>query len=31
MNGALMGDMLTSIGNQVSEDKKLFAECGLEH
>ena len=31
MNGALMGDMLTSIGNQVADDKKLFAECGLEH
>lgn len=29
MNGALMGDMLTSIGNQVADDKKLFSECGL--
>ena len=30
MNGALMGDMLTSIGNQVADDKRLFAECGLD-
>lgn len=30
MNGALMGDMLTSIGNQVAEDKELFASVGLE-
>lgn len=31
MNGVLMGDMLTSIGNKVEEDKRLFKECGLEY
>jgi len=30
MNGVLMGDMLTSIGNQVNDDKALFRECGME-
>lgn len=30
MNGALMGDMLTTISNQVSDDKKLFKQCGLD-
>lgn len=28
MNGALMGDMLTTVGNSVNEDKTLFRECG---
>lgn len=31
MNGVLMGDMLTSIGNGVEEDKELFKECGLKY
>lgn len=31
MNGALMGDMLTSIGNQVAEDKELFKEAEMEY
>ena len=30
MNGALMGDMLTSIGNKIKEDRVLFEEAGLE-
>ena len=30
MNGALMGDMLTSIGNKINEDRVLFEEAGLE-
>lgn len=28
VNGALMGDMLTTIGNQIVDDKRLFAEAG---
>lgn len=28
MNGALVGDMLTTIGNKVDEDYRLFNECG---
>jgi len=31
MNGALMGDMLTSIGNQVDDDRRMFAKCGLDY
>lgn len=30
VNGAIMGDMLTTIGSQVAEDKKLIAECGYD-
>jgi len=30
MNGALMGDMLTTIGNSVNEDKELFEKCGYQ-
>lgn len=30
MNGGIMGDLLTTIGAQVSEDKKLIAEAGLK-
>lgn len=30
MNGVLMGDMLTTISNTISEDRKLFSEAGLE-
>lgn len=28
VNGALMGDMLTTVGNSVDDDRKLFAEAG---
>lgn len=28
INGALMGDMLTTVGNSVDDDKQLFAEAG---
>ncbi len=28
MNGALMGDMLTTVGNGVAEDKELFRDTG---
>lgn len=30
MNGALMGDMLTTVSNQIADDRKLFAEAGLQ-
>ncbi|MCM1093505.1 MAG: biotin synthase BioB [Lachnospiraceae bacterium] len=30
MNGALMGDMLTTIGNSVNDDKELFEKCGYQ-
>lgn len=30
MNGVLMGDMLTTIGNRIDEDRKLFSSLGLE-
>lgn len=30
VNGAIMGDMLTTIGSQVADDKKLIAECGYD-
>lgn len=30
MNGALMGDMLTTIGNSVADDKRLFSETGFK-
>ena len=28
VNGVLMGDMLTTVGNTVEDDKRLFAESG---
>ncbi len=31
MNGALVGDMLTTIGNKVDEDYQLFEETGYSH
>lgn len=31
MNGALMGDMLTTVGNSANEDKNLFAKCGYDN
>lgn len=30
MNGALVGDMLTTVGNNVSEDYRMFKEIGYE-
>lgn len=30
MNGALVGDLLTSIGNTMEEDRTLFSEAGFE-
>lgn len=30
MNGALVGDMLTSIGNKISDDRVLFKEAGMK-
>lgn len=30
MNGALMGDMLTTVGNSVNDDKELFEKCGYQ-
>ena len=30
MNGVLMGDMLTTIGNRIDQDNALFAELGFE-
>ena len=29
VNGVLMGDMLTTVGNTIAEDRRLFAEAGL--
>lgn len=31
MNGALIGDMLTTIGNRIDEDYKLFDEVGMKY
>lgn len=30
MNGVLMGDMLTTVGNRIDEDRELFDSLGLE-
>lgn len=30
MNGAMIGDLLTTIGNNVAEDYRLFAEAGFD-
>ncbi len=30
VNGAIMGDMLTTVGNTVEEDKEMIAGLGLE-
>lgn len=30
MNGAMIGDLLTTIGNNVAEDYRLFAEVGFQ-
>lgn len=31
MNGALIGDLLTSVGNSVAEDRELFADADMEY
>lgn len=31
MNGALMGDLLTSVGNGVNEDRQLFADADMKY
>ena len=30
VNGALMGDMLTTVSNRIADDKRLFEEAGME-
>lgn len=30
MNGALIGDLLTTIGNSLADDRKLFSDTGFE-
>lgn len=30
LNGALVGDMLTTIGNRVADDRRMFERAGLE-
>ena len=30
VNGVLMGDMLTTVSNTINDDRKLFAEAGME-
>lgn len=30
INGAIMGDMLTTIGAQIQQDKEMIKECGYE-
>ena len=30
INGALMGDMLTTVSNRIDDDSRLFADSGLE-
>ncbi len=30
VNGAIMGDMLTTVGSQVDDDKRLIKDCGYE-
>lgn len=31
MNGSLVGDMLTTVGNRINDDKTLFDETGYKH
>lgn len=31
VNGALMGDMLTTVSNQIDDDRKLFSDAHLEY
>ncbi len=31
MNGALVGDLLTSVGNSVAEDRELFSDADMEY
>lgn len=30
INGALMGDMLTTVSNRIDDDRRMFAEAGLD-
>ena len=30
MNGALIGDMLTTVGNKIDEDYRMFDETGFK-
>jgi biotin synthase-like enzyme len=30
VNGVLMGDMLTTVSNQIADDRRLFADTGWE-
>ena len=30
VNGAIMGDMLTTIGNTIKEDKEMIERLGIE-
>lgn len=30
VTGAIIGDLLTTIGSQIAEDKKMVTDCGLE-
>ena len=30
VNGVLMGDMLTTVSNDIASDKKLFAEADMK-
>ena len=30
MNGALIGDLLTTVGNTLADDRRLFSDTGFE-
>lgn len=30
INGSIIGDLLTTIGSRIAEDKKMVADCGME-
>lgn len=30
VNGAIIGDLLTTIGSRIAEDKQMVADCGME-
>lgn len=30
VNGAIMGDLLTTIGSRIEQDRRMVAECGME-
>lgn len=31
INGALMGDMLTTVSNRIADDRRMFADAGLDY